>query len=228
MGQGGKKNTDGVGRRVGIDKVKKKEGLWSLLDSPAYKVIAQSQIFLIGINVNANIFKQLSIFRKETYMEHRIRAAAIVVKDNRLLLVKHQHPVTGIAWWVPPGGGLSTGETLYDCAARETYEETGLTVELGQILYMREFIDLEFKKHNLKVFILAKSVKGTLTTKNLLPNDMDSYYIKAVKFLAPKEMLNLTVFPEILKDEFWNDLSSVQLVTRYIRQQSTYPAMSQF
>jgi 8-oxo-dGTP diphosphatase len=153
-------------------------------------------------------------------MEHRIRAAAIVVNNGKLLLVKHRHPVTSFEWWVPPGGALTNEETLYNCAVRETYEETGLTVELGQVLYLREFLDLEFRRHNLEFFILANSYKGTLTMKNLRPEDMDSHFIKTVKFLSPKEMKNLTIFPEILKDEFWHDLTSGQLTTRYLGQQS--------
>ncbi|HEX9976085.1 MAG TPA: NUDIX hydrolase [Dehalococcoidales bacterium] len=141
-------------------------------------------------------------------MEHRIRASAIVVKDNRLLLVKHQHPVTGFEWWVPPGGRLEDGETIYECAKLETYEETGLTVELGEIIYLREFIDLENARHNLEIFILASAFEGEPAITHLIPEDLDAAYIKEVRFLSQQEMKGLTVFPEILKDVFWQDLNS--------------------
>jgi ADP-ribose pyrophosphatase YjhB (NUDIX family) len=131
-----------------------------------------------------------------------------VVRDDRVLLVKHCHPVTGFEWWVPPGGGLVAGESIYECAKRETYEETGLTVELGEIIYLREFIDLENARHNLEIFILANSFEGDPTTMHLIPEDLDAAYIKEVRFLSQQEMKGLTVFPEILKDIFWHDLSS--------------------
>ncbi len=131
-----------------------------------------------------------------------------MVKDNRLLLVKHQHPVTGFEWWVPPGGRLEDGETIYECAKRETYEETGLTVELGEIIYLREFIDLENARHNLEIFILASTFEGKPTTTHLIPEDLDAAYIKEVRFLSQQEMKGVTVFPEILKDVFWKDLNS--------------------
>ncbi len=152
-------------------------------------------------------------------MEHRIRAAAIIIKDNAILLVKNRHPQNGTEWWVPPGGGLSQKETVYDCAIRETWEEAGIKVTLGKILYIREFVDLEYHRHNFEIFILAESFSGAPTIKNLVPGDVDSAYIKEVRFLSPKELTALTVYPDILKDEFWNDYASGNLQTKYLGQQ---------
>ena len=149
-------------------------------------------------------------------MEHRIRAAAIVVSDGRLLLVKHRHPRTGVEWWVPPGGGLEGDESVFDCAVREAYEETGLTVSLGEILYLSEFVDLELGRHNLEVFIQANTFMGRLTTRHLRPNDSDALYVREARFLSAGEMDGLTVFPEILKDELWHDLARVSQKVRYL------------
>ncbi len=43
-------------------------------------------------------------------MKNRIRSAAIIVRDNKILLVKHVHPKTGFVWWVPPGGGIEESD----------------------------------------------------------------------------------------------------------------------
>ena len=154
-------------------------------------------------------------------MQHRIRAAAIIVRDNKLLLVMHRHPRTGVEWWVPPGGGIEDRENIYDCARREVHEETGLTVELGQILYLREFVDLEQTWHMLEVFILATSFQGELTTANINPLAPEAAYIREVRFLSQDEMQGLTVYPEILKDKFWQDLASgKKLEIQYLGQQT--------
>jgi 8-oxo-dGTP diphosphatase len=153
-------------------------------------------------------------------MKHRIRSSAIVIWGDSVLLIKHQDPVTGFEWWVPPGGGLEDGESVYECAIRETYEETGLTVELAQILYLREFVETSKSRHHFEVFILAASFKGEPTLANNSPLDPDYQYIKDAKFLSKQQMRGLTVYPEELKDKFWEDLASgKKLETQYLGQQ---------
>lgn len=153
-------------------------------------------------------------------LEHRIRSAAVVTKNDTVLLVKHKDPVTGFEFWVPPGGGLEEGENIYDCARREAYEETGLAVELGWILYLREYIETSQSRHHFEVFILATSFSGELTTANVSPTDPDFAWIKEVRFLSKREMKGLNVFPDELKEKLWQDLASgKELETRYLGQQ---------
>ena len=97
-------------------------------------------------------------------MKHRIRAAAIVVEDGKLLLVKHQHPEDGSVWWVPPGGGIEGGESIFECARRETFEETGLSVDLDRVIYIREFVEPGY--HHCELFILV-SWFGCVTITSL-------------------------------------------------------------
>ncbi|MEO7844403.1 MAG: NUDIX domain-containing protein [Nocardioides sp.] len=47
--------------------------------------------------------------------------------DDQLLLIHSKDPRTAAKYWYPVGGGVELGESLQDAAAREAYEETGLT-----------------------------------------------------------------------------------------------------
>ena len=149
-------------------------------------------------------------------MRHRIRAAAIVVEGDSVLLVQHQHDEIdgGKAWWVPPGGGVEGGESLVECAQRETLEETGLSVELGRIAYIREFVEPGY--HHCEVFFMATSYSGTLVTgSNPGIFDVD-HMIKDARFVQRDEMDGMTIYPEELKARFWEDLASGFSGTRYL------------
>lgn len=139
-------------------------------------------------------------------MENRIRVAAIIIKDRKILLVKHVHPKTGYGWWVPPGGGIEeVDNSIFDCAKREAFEETNFQIKTSKILYIREFYDKEHQKLNLEIFTLADSFKGEVSLKNIAGNGSDEQYIKDVARFSREELKDIVVFPEILRAEFWDD-----------------------
>lgn len=53
------------------------------------------------------------------------RVQSIVVRDSRILMVKHRQD--GVARWCLPGGGLEAGETPAEGALRELNEECNVT-----------------------------------------------------------------------------------------------------
>ena len=57
----------------------------------------------------------------------RVGVGVIVVKDDRVLLLERKG-VHGQGTWSTPGGHLEYGESPEECAARETMEETGVTI----------------------------------------------------------------------------------------------------
>jgi|SRR5581483_5375488 len=62
-----------------------------------------------------------------------VGVGAIIIEDNRVLLVKRAHPPLQGEWSIP-GGVLEVGEMLRDAARREVLEETGLTAEPSELL----------------------------------------------------------------------------------------------
>jgi ADP-ribose pyrophosphatase YjhB (NUDIX family) len=66
-----------------------------------------------------------------------IGVGAVVVKDGSLLMVRRAHdPYAGR--WSIPGGTLEYGEYLTDAVRREVLEETGIEVDVGDLLGILE------------------------------------------------------------------------------------------
>jgi 8-oxo-dGTP diphosphatase len=71
---------------------------------------------------------------KREYPDHPlVGVGAVIVQNRSVLLVKRgQAPLKNR--WSLPGGMVELGESVREAAAREVREETGLHVEVGQLL----------------------------------------------------------------------------------------------
>ena len=74
------------------------------------------------------------------YLNPKVVAATIPEQGERVLLTRRSiSPGRGL--WTFPGGFIDFGETASDGAVRETFEETGLKVELTGLLNVYSYPD---------------------------------------------------------------------------------------
>jgi len=82
-----------------------------------------------------------------------VGVGAIIVEENRVVLVKRGHPPLAGEWSIP-GGVLEVGETLRQAAVREALEETGLTVEPADLLGVFDRILRDANQRTLYHYVL--------------------------------------------------------------------------
>ena len=122
-----------------------------------------------------------------------IGVGVVVINENRVLVVQRgKEP--GAGTWAFPGGRLELGETLAEAAAREAHEETGLTIEPGEVIAVRDLIDRDeagrIRFHYVLIDLLAQPVGGALR-----PGD-DSL---AVRWIGLEDMADLPMAPHMVE-----------------------------
>ncbi|HQR78501.1 MAG TPA: NUDIX hydrolase [Burkholderiaceae bacterium] len=143
-------------------------------------------------------------------MEHRISAGVIVEDDARVLLVRHLKP--GVYdFWVAPGGGALGEEDLRATAKREAFEECGLLIEIGRMLYIEEFV--QPGKRTCKVWFAGRSMGGTLDCG---APDARSEHIVDAAWLTREELFGKAVFPPMLLGDYWDDKATGRTEPRYV------------
>lgn len=91
----------------------------------------------------------------------RLAARALILHEDRLLLV-NAYPGARSDLWCAPGGGVQAGSSLPDNLIREVREETGLTVSVGAPCLVNEFHDPATGFHQVEFFFRCSVLAGQL------------------------------------------------------------------
>lgn len=87
---------------------------------------------------------------------------AIVDGDEILLIKRANEPGKGL--WAVPGGKVERGESLAEAATREVKEETGLLIELDEVVWVGESIGPDH--HIVLIDFLGRAVGGSLVASD--------------------------------------------------------------
>ena len=88
--------------------------------------------------------------------EPRIRVAAVIVLDDRILLVRQAK--AGTSYHLLPGGGVEPGESLGQALVREIAEETGMAVRLVKPLFISDTLAPDGSRHVVNLTFLCEVV----------------------------------------------------------------------
>ena len=128
----------------------------------------------------------------------RLAVRAVILQEDRLLLV-NAWPEGKSDMWCAPGGGVEPGSSLPDNLAREVYEETGLRVSVGAPCLINEFHDPNSSFHQVDLFFRATITAGDLSADWRDPEGV----VTQRRFVSREEMAELRVKPSSLADIAW-------------------------
>ncbi len=93
----------------------------------------------------------------------RLAVGGVVIKDDKVLLVRRGKP-PAYGEWAIPGGSVELGETLKEAVERELQEETGVTVRAGEICHVFDAVkrgdDDRVQFHYVIIDLMAEYLSG--------------------------------------------------------------------
>ena len=133
-----------------------------------------------------------------------IRAVAIVIKDNKILLMHRTRD--GKQYWVFPGGGVKEDEKVENAVVREITEEASLKVEIIKLLYSHKYSDIGHKQF----FYLCKYTSGKpkLGNFNELQAMKDGDQTYKPMWVDIKQLPKLLLYPLEIRDWVIKDLKT--------------------
>lgn len=139
-------------------------------------------------------------------MRKPVRAVAVVIKDNNVLLMHRINQ--GKEYYVFPGGGVEDNETIEKAVIRELREETSIEIKINKLLYHHHIIgDLNDSD---QYFYLCDHISGTpaLSESNELEENR-----KGTDFYEPlwypiKDLPKMLLYPLEIRDWLTDDIRS--------------------
>ncbi len=128
----------------------------------------------------------------------RLAARALILHQDRLLLVNaYGGGVSDL--WCAPGGGAMPGQSLPDNLIREVFEETGLTVAVHTPALVNEFHDPASGFHQVDIYF-----RCTITSGSINPAWQDPEGVVTQRhFFTQAELTSIRFKPDSLPGAAW-------------------------
>lgn len=146
-------------------------------------------------------------------------AKAVILRNNKILLIKNYDENFGGDWYSLPGGRQNFGENLTETLKRECLEEINVIPNIDKLLFIREYIheNHEYKKvgenmHKVEFMFLC-SIDSPYTIKEGILPDKNQ---KSIVWVDIDKIKTLNIFPRKLKQidkyleknilSYWGDI----------------------
>ncbi|MBS4189353.1 NUDIX domain-containing protein [Bacillus sp. FJAT-49705] len=131
----------------------------------------------------------------------RNSAKAVILQDEKLLAIKKQD--RDGYYYILPGGGQEHGENLHEALKRECIEEINADVEVGDLIFIREYIgknhehfEFDSHLHQTEYMFLCKIKAGNKKIGNGTNPDDGQL---GVEWLPLSELFEYRIYPQTMR-----------------------------
>lgn len=131
----------------------------------------------------------------------RNSAKAVIIQEGKLLVIKKQDKEG--YYYILPGGGQEHGESLHQTLKRECIEEINVDVEIGNLIFIREYIGknhehfaFDSEVHQMEYMFLCKVKQGSKKIGNGIVPDEGQI---GVEWLPLFELLSYRLYPQTMR-----------------------------
>ncbi|MBC2834861.1 NUDIX domain-containing protein [Paragemmobacter straminiformis] len=135
-----------------------------------------------------------------SYRPTRLATRALILHQDRLLLV-NAYGGTKSDLWCAPGGGVNPGTSLPENLMREVYEETGLTIAVGAPVLVNEFHDPARGFHQVEIFFRCTITGGAIDQGWQDPEGV----VTRRAFFSRHDLATIRVKPDSIAQAAWDD-----------------------
>ena len=133
------------------------------------------------------------------------RVAAIIIKDNKLLMAKHEdYPC-----YYTVGGKVRINETSEEAVIREAYEETGIGFQIDRLSFIQErFFEIGGEHHHEIVFyfLMKEKTNIDLSCKNFT----DQGPKESLHWLPIESLDKTYIIPELFKTKLLDNIIGIE------------------
>lgn len=119
----------------------------------------------------------------------RIRISGLLVRQNQILMVRHQKGAR--LYHLLPGGGLGEHETIPDALSREFMEELGMQVAVGPLLLVAQSLSPDRSRNIIHLIHRVESEDEALVTGN-------DPRVEGFDWYCLNQSLPIVFYPDIL------------------------------
>jgi 8-oxo-dGTP diphosphatase len=170
---------------------------------------------VLGAEENINILILLNGMGIKEMKPVRVSTKAIIIENGNILLLKHEDQYG--EWYCLPGGGQENGETLKEALIRECMEEIGATIEVKDILFIRDYIakNHEFKDeaeslntHQIEIMFECSTNENYIPFIGLKPDSTQ----KEVLWIELKSLSEIRFYPKEMISYLENNIDSKEKI----------------